>query len=454
MPNSIIIKSKFSHQKVGANRRYGLIKLMKKIYLFTIYLTISFISNAQRTLIYCGNLLDMKSNNSQSNVTIVVEKNKIIAVQNGFTSAQTNDKIVDLKGKFVMPGLIDMHVHIEGETNRELYLKKYQNREADIAFDAHKAAQTTLMAGFTTVRDLGGSGVNISIRNAINRGIISGPRIFTAGKIISTTGGHGDPTSALSPIYTPTDERFMDGVIDSYDEARKAVRQRYKDGSDFIKITATGGVTSVTKNGKAPHFMEDELRGVIETARDYSFHVAAHAHGAEGMKRALRAGVTTVEHGTLLDDECIALFKEKGAYLVPTITAGKMVADSAKIKGYYPAIIAVKAKEVGEQIQKAFEKAYKSGVKIAFGTDAAVFPHGYNAKEFQYMTEVGMPMIEALRCATVVNASILEMSDQLGTIEANKLADIIAVDSNPLTDPKVMMNVTFVMKDGVVYKKN
>jgi imidazolonepropionase-like amidohydrolase len=426
---------------------------MKKTSILLIFLLTSVFSYAQRTLIYCGNLLDMTSNSPRTNVTIIVEKNKITAVQNGFTALQATDKVVDLKNKFVMPGLIDMHVHIEGETNRDLYIKKYQSREADVAYEAHKAAQTTLMAGFTTVRDLGGSGVNISIRNAINRGIITGPRIFTAGKIISTTGGHGDPTSALSPIYTPTDDRFMDGVIDSYDEARKAVRQRYKDGSDFIKITATGGVTSVTKNGKAPHFMEDELRGVIETAKDYSFHVAAHAHGAEGMKRALRAGVTTIEHGTLMDDECIALFKEKGAYLVPTITAGKTVADSAKIRGYYPAMVAAKAREVGEQIQITFGKAYKAGVKIAFGTDAAVFPHGYNAKEFQYMTEVGMPMIEALMAATVTNAKILEMSDQLGTIEPNKLADIIAVDSNPLNDPKVMMHITFVMKDGVVYKK-
>jgi imidazolonepropionase-like amidohydrolase len=426
-------------------------KMRKNLLLITLLLLSQF-AFTQRTLIYCGSLFDMTNSSARQNVTIIVEKNKITAVQNGFTAAQTNDKIIDLKNKYVMPGLIDMHVHIEGETNRELYLKKYQSREADIAFEAHKAAQTTLMAGFTTVRELGGSGVNISIRNAINKGIVTGPRIITAGKIISTTGGHGDPTSGLSPIYTPTDERFMDGVIDSYDEARKAVRQRYKDGSDFIKITATGGVTSVTKNGKAPHFMDDELHGVVETAKDYGFHVAAHAHGAEGMKRALRAGVTTIEHGTLLDDECIALFKEKGAYLVPTITAGKMVSDSAKIRGYYPAIVAAKAIEVGEQIQKAFARAYKAGVKIAFGTDAAVFPHGYNAKEFQYMTEVGMPMIEALQCATVVNAKVLDMSEQIGTIEVNKLADIIAVDNNPITDPKVMMSVTFVMKDGVVYK--
>lgn len=426
---------------------------MKKNYLLAILMASSSFVFGQRTLIHCGNLLDMASNTPRSQVTVIVEKNKIVSVQNGYTTPQATDKVVDLKNKFVLPGLIDMHVHIEGETNRETYLKKYQQREADVAFEAHKAAQSTLMAGFTTVRDLGGSGVNISIRNAINKGIISGPRIFTAGKSIATTGGHADPTNALSPIYTPTDPNMTNGVINSYEEARQAVRQRYKDGSDCIKITATGGVLSVAKSGKAPQFMEDELRGVIETAKDYGFHVAAHAHGAEGMKRAIRAGVTTIEHGSLLDDECIALFKEKGTYLVPTITAGRTVMDSAKIRGFYPAIIATKAIEVGQRIQESFNKAYKAGVKIAFGTDAAVFPHGYNAKEFQYMNEGGMPMIEALKCATVINASILEMSDQLGTIEANKLADIIAVDSNPLNDPKVMMNVSFVMKDGVVYKQ-
>lgn len=409
---------------------------------------------AQRHFIYCGQLFDAEAKIFKPNMTIIVEKNKIVELRSGFAVAGSTDNIIDLKKKYVMPGLIDMHVHIESETNKDSYIKRYQQREADIAFDAQRYAQTTLMAGFTTVRDLGGTGVNIALRNAINRGVATGPRIFTAGVTIATTGGHGDPTNSLSPALGPINDNMLSGVVDSYDEAKKAVRQRYKEGSDLIKITATGGVLSVAKNGKGPQFMDDELRGVIETAHDYGFHVAAHAHGAEGMKRALRAGVTTIEHGSLLDDECITLFKQKGAYLVPTLTAGQTVKDSAAIKGYYPAIIVPKAIEVGSKIQASFAKAYKEGVKIAFGTDAGVFPHGLNAREFQLMVAGGMPMAEALYTATMVNATILDMQEQLGSLASNKLADIIAVDSNPIADPKVMMQVSFVMKDGQVYKKN
>lgn len=232
------------------------------------------------------------------------------------------------------------------------------------------------------------------------------------------------------------------------------MRQRYKDGADWIKITATGGVLSIAKNGKAPQFMQDEVDAVVQTANDYGFRVAAHAHGAEGMKRALRAGVTTIEHGTFMDDEAIKIFKEKGTYYVPTVIAGKSTADSAKIPGYYHPLIQPKALETGPYIQKTFEKAYKAGVKIAFGTDAGVFKHGLNAKEFQYMTEAGMPIMEALKSATMVAAEVLEMKDQLGSIEVGKLADIIATDANPLTDVKTLMNVTFVMKEGVVYKSS
>jgi imidazolonepropionase-like amidohydrolase len=209
---------------------------------------------------------------------------------------------------------------------------------------------------------------------------------------------------------------------------------------------------SIAKNGKGPQFQDDELNGLIETAKDYNFGVAAHAHGAEGMKRALKAGVTTIEHGSFLDDECIALFKEKGAYLVPTIIAGKTAADSAKIPGYYHPFVVKKALETGVLIQDAFARAYKAGVKICFGTDAGVFPHGYNAKEFIYMTEAGMPILEALYAATVTNSKVLGMEDQLGSIEKGKLADIIAIDEDPEKNVAALMNVSFVMKEGNVYK--
>jgi imidazolonepropionase-like amidohydrolase len=241
-------------------------------------------------------------------------------------------------------------------------------------------------------------------------------------------------------------------VVDSPDEGRKAVRQRYKEGSDCIKITATGGVLSIAKSGKAPQFTENEISAIVATAKDYGFHVAAHAHGAEGMKRALRAGVTTIEHGSYMDDEAIELFKKMGAYYVPTIIAGKTAADSAKVPGYYHPFVRMKALEIGPLIQKTFEKAYKAGVKIAFGTDGGVYPHGKNAKEFEYMTEVGMPAMEAIKSATVIPAQILGEEANMGSISKGKYADIIATDENPLQNIKTLQNVIFVMKDGVVVK--
>jgi imidazolonepropionase-like amidohydrolase len=406
---------------------------------------------AQKTILHCGTLLDMTNNNPQKEMSIIIEKNKIIDIQKGYLKPNTTDKVVDLKTKTVMPGLIDMHVHLESQTAKDQFQKRIQNNLADNAFEAEKYARITIMAGFTTVRDLGGSGANIALRNAINKGIVAGPRILTSGKTIATTGGHGDPSNGLNEGLH-LDETALNGVVNSPEDARKAVRQRYKDGSDWIKITATGGVLSIAKNGKGPQFQPDELDAIIATAKDYGFKVAAHAHGAEGMKRALRAGVTTIEHGSLLDDECIQLFKEKGAYLIPTIIAGRTAADSAKIPGYYHPFVAAKALDIGTKIQAAFARAYKAGVKIGFGTDGGVYPHGYNAKEFQYMVEGGMPMMECLKTATIINADILDLKDQIGSIEIGKLADIIAVDADPLTDPKVMMKVSFVMRDGVVFK--
>ena len=366
---------------------------------------LNFSVSAQRKLIYCGTLIDGISNSARHNVTLVIEKNKITQVAESIMSPQNGDEVIDLSKKTVLPGLIDMHVHLETETSKDAAAKRMSMSAADIAFEAEKNGKTNLMAGFTTVRDLGGTGVNIALRNAINRGVTFGPRIFTSGRTIATTGGHGDPTNGWRDDITFLPQ-VTDGVINSPDEARQAIRQRYKDGTDWIKITATGGVLSIAKSNKAPQFQKDELDALIATAKDYGFKVAAHAHGAEGIKRALRAGVTTIEHGSFLDDECIALFKEKGAYLVPTIIAGKSAADSAKIPGYYHPLVVPKALEIGPLIQKSFERAYKAGIKIAFGTDAGVYKHGLNAKEFQYMTEAGMPIMEAIKSATIIAAEV------------------------------------------------
>jgi len=407
---------------------------------------------AQKTLIWCGTLVDGTQAAPKKNMTIVVEKNKIVSVQEGFTTATSMDKTIDLKNKTVTPGWIDMHVHLEEEINPNRFLQSFTQNPADIAFGSVRFAETTLMTGFTTVRDLGGTGVNISLRNAINKGLLKGPRVFTAGKAIATTGGHADPTNGYRKNLMG-DPGPEDGVVNGADDCRKAVRQRYKDGADLIKITATGGVLSVAKNGSNPQFTEEEIKAIVETAKDYGFRVAVHAHGAEGMKRAIRAGVNSIEHGTLMDDECIALFKQYGTWYVPTLTAGASVADSAKIPGFFNELVTPKALEIGPQLSNTFTKAYKAGVKIAFGTDAGVYKHGKNWIEFTLMIKGGMPALEAIRCATINAADLLGEKDRLGSIEAGKLADIIAMDGDPLTDPQAFGRVVFVMKDGVVYKQ-
>ncbi len=405
----------------------------------------------QKTIIWCGTLIDGVSNDAKSNMTIVVEKNKITAVVNGFSAAAAGDKTIDLKTKTVMPGWIDCHVHTESETKKGNVADKFTYNTADVAFESLQYVNITLMTGFTTVRDLGGSGINISLRNAINKGLVVGPRIFTAGKSIATTGGHADPTNGYRKDLMG-DPGPKEGVINGVEDAYHAVRQRYKDGSDLIKITATGGVLSQAKDGANAQFTEEEIKAIVTAAKDYNFKVAAHAHGAEGIKRAIRGGVNSIEHGTFMDDEGIALMKQYGTWLVPTITAGKSTADSAKIPGYFSEIVTPKALATGPQIQNTFAKAYKAGVKIAFGTDAGVFKHGLNWLEFGYMIEGGMPPMEAIKAATINAADLLGMKTQLGSIEINKLADIIAVDGDPLKDAKVFGKVVFVMKDGTVFK--
>lgn len=407
---------------------------------------------AQDLYLHCGKMIDTESGKVLTEKTIIVSGNKIKSIENGYVSPKQNDTAIDLKSKTVLPGLIDMHVHIESETNPKAYLEKYTLNDADVAFRSVGYANVTLKAGFTTVRDLGGTGVNISLRNAINQGRIDGPRIFTAGKALATTGGHADPTNGNRKEIMD-DPGPKDGVVNNVSDAKKAVRQRYKNGADMIKITATGGVLSVAKSGSNPQFTIEEIKVICETAKDYGMHVAAHAHGDEGMQRAIIGGVKTIEHGTLMSDETMELMKKHDAYLVPTITAGKEVADKAKIEGYYPDIIVPKALAVGPKIQGTFARAYKKGVGIAFGTDAGVYEHGLNGKEFGFMVEAGMPAMETIQSATITNAKILGMEDQLGKLKAGFLADIVAVDEDPTQNINTMENVVFVMKDGKIYKQ-
>ena len=406
-----------------------------------------------KTVIHAGNLIDGISPGSSQNMSIIIEENKIIRVDKGFTEPDIEDTYIDLGTYTLLPGLIDMHVHLSGEHSESSSTEKFKLSEADYTIRTVINAEKTLLAGFTSVRNLGDTDlVTISVRNAINREDIPGPRIFTSGKTISSTGGHGDSTNgARKNLYSTRGPN--EGVINSKEDAYQAVRRAYQYDSDLIKITATGGVLSVAKNGENPQFTQEELNAIVLAAKDYGLKVAAHAHGAEGIKRAVLAGVSSIEHGTLMDEEGRKLMIKNGTYLVPTIMAGKWVEEKSKIKGFFPEVVRVKAAKIGPLIQSSFTKAYQSGVKIAFGTDSGVSKHGDNAQEFLLMVEAGMSINAAIGSATIEAAKLLGQEDNLGTIEAGKFADIIAVSSDPFIDISSLQSVDFVMKDGSVYKK-
>jgi imidazolonepropionase-like amidohydrolase len=407
-----------------------------------------------RTLVHAGRLIDGQTDSVRKEMTVVLEGDRIVDVVSGYTEPDPGDTVIDLGNSTVMPGLMDMHTHLTSQLSKESYIERFQLDEADYAFKAAAYAERTLMAGFTTVRDLGDRhNVSIALRNAIDKGLVKGPRVFTAAKSLATTGGHADPTNGMSS-YLEGDAGPKEGVVNGSADAAKAVRQRYKDGADLIKITATGGVLSVAKSGLNPQFSDDELEAIIETAADYGFHVAAHAHGTEGMKRAIRAGVHSIEHGTYLDDEAMKLMKERGTYYVPTIMAGEWVAEKAEIEGFFPDLVRPKAAAIGPQIQDTFAKAYAAGVTIAFGTDSGVSAHGDNAQEFGLMVAGGMPPMEAIQSATRTAAALLGINDTLGSVESGKIADLVAVPGDPLTDITAMERVSFVMKQGVVYKND
>ncbi len=427
---------------------------MKKLLISTLISAI-FMGNyaIADTLIHAGKLIPANSNKVLQNVTIVIDGNKFKSIETGFKSPTSVDKLINLKDYTVMPGLMDMHTHVTSQHNGlASYLDSFKLNEADYALKGVVYANKTLQAGFTTVRNLGDSyNSSVALRKAINSGMIDGPRIYTAAKSIATTGGHADPTNGRSMALTG-DPGPKEGVINGVAEARKAVRQRYKDGADLIKITATGGVLSVAKSGQNPQFMTDELEAIVATAKDYGMTVAVHAHGKEGMKRAIIAGVDSIEHGTFMDEDIFKLMKKHNTYYVPTVMAGDWVAEKAKIDGFFPEMVRPKAAAIGPLIQRTFAKAYLFGVNIAFGTDSGVSAHGDNGREFELMIEAGMKPIDAIRSATYHGAALLKVQDELGTVEPGKLADLVAVKGDPLKNISLMKNVQFVMKDGKVYK--
>ncbi|TQM17798.1 imidazolonepropionase-like amidohydrolase [Pseudoxanthomonas sp. 3HH-4] len=402
--------------------------------------------------LHCGRLFDARSGKVLGEHTVLVRDGRIAEVIPGRAKLADAESIV-LSDHTCTPGWTDLHVHLGSESSPQSYSEGFRLDPVDYAFRSVGFAEKTLMAGFTSVRDLGGD-VAPHLRDAVSQGLVKGPRIFAAGKSIATTGGHADPTNGyndrLSHLLGPPGP--TEGVINSPDEARQAVRQRYKDGSDVIKITATGGVLSYAKSGDAPQFVVDEIKAIVDTARDYGFRVAAHAHGKEGMKRAILGGVTSIEHGTYMDDEIMRLMKQHGTWYVPTIYAGRFVADKAKIDGYFPPVVRPKAQRIGALIQQTASNAYRNGVKIAFGTDMGVGPHGDNAREFLYMVEAGIPANVALQAATIRAAEVLGVDDQ-GVIETGKRADIVAVPGDPVADINAVLKVDFVMKDGKVYRQ-
>lgn len=409
---------------------------------------------AETTVLHCDQVFDAKRGKLTGEMTLVIEDGRIKAMSAGHSDpAGGAARTINLKGMTCLPGLIDSHVHLTGETSPTGYTDQFRWNVADYAIRSTVYARRTLEAGFTTVRNLGdGDNASISLRNAINQGVVPGPRIYTAGSAIGSTGGHADGTDGYRADLQGDPGPKL-GIINGPDDAWKAVRQHYKDGVDLIKIMPSGGVLDESSSVDNAQMTMQELEAVIAAAHDYGFTVAAHAHGAEAIRRAVTAGVDSIEHGTYMSDADMKLMKQRGTWYVPTIIAGRYVAEKAAVPGYYPEQIAAKARQVGPVIQKTAGRAFKAGVKMAFGTDAGVYPHGQNAKEFEYMVEAGIPNAYALQAATVNAAALLKQSDNMGSLEAGKFADVIAVKGNPLDDISLMKQVDFVMKAGVVYKE-
>jgi imidazolonepropionase-like amidohydrolase len=427
--------------------------LKKYMLCFPAFALLPFIAQAQ-TILHCERLIDGINETVQLEQTVRIQNNKILAIEAGYAAVAENETLVKLTGKTCMPGLMDMHVHITSELNPKRSIDRFRLDPQDDAYASVRYAERTLMAGFTTVRDLGSkNNLSISMRNAINKGQIIGPRIYTAGKSLATTGGHADPTNGVNSTLRG-DPGPRQGVINSVEDIKKAIRQRYKEGADLIKITATGGVLSQASSGENPQFTTEELEAIMSIAKDYNFKVAAHAHGTSGMQRAIKAGIDSIEHGTYMDKATMKLMKKHGTTYVPTIIAGKFVAEKAKEEGYFSEIVRPKAATIGPLIQNTFRDAYAMGVKIAFGTDSGVSAHGDNWKEFRYMVEAGMPAMEAIQSATLGGATLLGIEETHGTLTSGKVADIIAVEDNPISNINNMGLVRFVMKDGIVYKNN
>ena len=405
------------------------------------------------SVLHCGHLFEAASGRLLGETSILVRGERIAEVHAGRMEAPAGAKAIELGQATCLPGLIDSHVHLTDQFSPTTYSDQFRLNPADYAIRGTVYAKRTLLAGFTTVRNVGdGHNESIALRNAIRSGLIDGPRILSAGMAIGSTGGHADGTDGYRADLMG-DPGPAQAIINGPQDAWKAIRQHYKDGVDLIKIMPSGGVLDESSSVDNAQLTEPELQALVAAAKDYGFAVAAHAHGAEAIRRAVLAGVDSIEHGTFMDAKDMQLMKQHGTWYVPTIIAGDFVGKQAKIPGVYPPQVAAKALQVAPQIMKTAGEAYRAGVPIAFGTDAGVFPHGENAHEFELMVQAGMPPAFALQAATTHAAKLLRMDKDVGTVEPGKYADIVAVPGDPLADIGLMKRVGFVMKGGQVYKQ-
>jgi imidazolonepropionase-like amidohydrolase len=427
--------------------------MKKNIFLITLVLIATLhtsFGQSKIKAIKAGKLIDVVTGAVFLNQIILVDSNIIIEIGSSITIPE-DAEIIDLSNATVLPGLIDCHTHLTGQPGNNYYEDIFRKTAIDYAILAPTYAKRTLSAGFTMVRDVGASElIDISLRNAINRGDIEGPRMLVSTFALGATGGHADLTGFNPNIEWKGNKDFT-GVADGENEIRKRVRNNVKWGADWIKVCATAGVLSEEESAGSPQYSLEELKVVVDEAHRWGRNVAAHAHGTVGINLAIQAGVTSIEHGSLIDDNGIRMMKEKGVWLVADIYNDDYILAEFSKKGY-PQKIIDKEKLIGRLQRENFQKAVRAGVKIAYGTDAGVYPHGWNGKQFYYMVKFGLTPIQAIQSATINAADLLNWKDRTGSITKGKLADIIAVESNPLDDITILENVKFVMKEGIVYK--
>jgi imidazolonepropionase-like amidohydrolase len=413
--------------------------------------------DAKTVVIKAARMFDGKGERTTSPGVVVVSGGRIVAAGVG---AQTpaGAEVIDLGDATILPGFIDAHTHLSGEASddwKQDELDSLKKSPPEQALDATVYLRRTLMIGFTTVRDLGsGDLIDVGLRNAVRGGRVEGPRMLVAVRGISATGGHCDPTNGYRPDVFDRSTGIEAAVANGADAVRAAVRRNIKDGADVIKVCATGGVLSLNDDVQSPQLTQEELNALVDEAHARGRRAAAHAHGAEGAKRAVRAGIDSIEHGSFLDDEALELMRARGTHLVPTLMAGEGLREKLEKGAYFPPAVEAKARAALASRDQMFRNAVRKGVRIAFGTDAAVYPHGRNAEEFRHMVALGMRPADALRSATSVNAALFGVSDRLGTLEAGKLADVIAVPGDPTQDIRQTERVFFVMKEGVVYRND